>query len=170
MSRHCLVLGGARSGKSQYAEGLAQSHEGRRLYVATAAIRDEEMRQRIAHHRARRGNLWQTIEEPLKLADTLGREAKGESFILVDCITLWVSNLMLEGFAVQDAVDEVCDMLPKLDARIVLVSNEVGLGIVPDNALARRFRDEAGIANQKLAAVCSEVVFMAAGLPMRLKG
>lgn len=170
MSRHCLVLGGARSGKSQYAEGLAQSNEGSLIYIATAYAGDAEMRQRIARHRARRGKLWRTIEEPLKLVEVLRREAKGELFILVDCITLWISNLLLGGGPVQEAVDELIDILPDLEARIVLVSNEVGLGIVPDNALARRFRDEAGLANQKLAAACSEVVFMAAGLPLKLKG
>jgi adenosylcobinamide kinase/adenosylcobinamide-phosphate guanylyltransferase len=170
MSRHCLILGGARSGKSRYAEGLAQSHDGNCIYIATARPGDEEMRQRIAHHRARRGDQWRTIEEPVKLPELLRREAKREGFILVDCVTLWISNLMLEGFPVQESVDELGDMLPELEARIVLVSNEVGLGIVPDNALARRFRDEAGLANQKLAAACGEVIFMAAGLPVRLKG
>lgn len=128
------------------------------------------MRQRIAHHRARRGERWRTIEEPVRLPEVLRREAKRDGFILIDCVTLWISNLMLGGFPVQESVDVLGDMLPSLEAKIVLVSNEVGLGIVPDNALARRFRDEAGLANQKLAAACSEVVFMAAGLPLRLKG
>jgi adenosylcobinamide kinase / adenosylcobinamide-phosphate guanylyltransferase len=170
MSRHCLVLGGARSGKSQFAEALAKSHVGNRIYIATAEPGDEEMRDRIARHRARRGNLWRTIEEPLKLPQLLREEAKEERFILIDCVTLWVSNLMLNGLPVQEPVDELRNMLPQLEARVVLVSNEVGLGIVPDNELARRFRDEAGLANQKLGATCSEVIFMVAGLPLKLKG
>jgi adenosylcobinamide kinase/adenosylcobinamide-phosphate guanylyltransferase len=170
MTRHCLVLGGARSGKSDYAEGLAQSHPGDRIYIATAEAGDEEMRVRIAHHRTRRGAGWQTIEEPLDLLQVLTRQSNAGRFILVDCVTLWVSNLLLKDLPVQEAVDQLCNMLPALEARIVFVSNEVGLGIVPDNALARRYRDEAGLANQKLAAACGEVVFMAAGLPLRLKG
>lgn len=170
MTQHCLVLGGARSGKSAYAEVLAESHPGDRIYIATAEAGDEEMRERIAHHRARRGSRWQTIEEPLKLLQVLRQESKAGRFLLVDCVTLWVSNLLMMDLPVQAAVDHLCNELPVLEARIVFVSNEVGLGIVPDNLLARRFRDEAGLANQKLAATCREVVFMAAGLPLKLKG
>jgi adenosylcobinamide kinase/adenosylcobinamide-phosphate guanylyltransferase len=170
MTRHCLVLGGARSGKSKYAESLAQSHEKDRLYIATAEPGDEEMQARIAQHRARRGAPWRTIEEPLRLPEVLKQEAKAARFILVDCITLWVSNLLLKERPVQKSVDELCTILPSIEGRIVFVSNEVGLGIVPGNPLARRFRDEAGIANQKLAAICSEVVFLAAGLPLKVKG
>lgn len=170
MTQHCLVLGGARSGKSAYAEGLAESHPGDRIYIATAEAGDEEMRARIAHHRVRRGSRWQTIEEPLELLRVLMRESKTGRFILVDCVTLWVSNLLLMDLPVQEAVDQLCNELPALEARIVFVSNEVGLGIVPDNVLARRYRDEAGLANQKLAATCGECVFMAAGLALRLKG
>jgi adenosylcobinamide kinase / adenosylcobinamide-phosphate guanylyltransferase len=170
MRQHCLVLGGARSGKSAYAEGLARSHPGDCIYIATAESGDAEMHARIALHRARRGSRWRTVEEPLKLLPSLSRESKAGRFILVDCVTLWISNLLLVDLPVQAAVDELCHELPALEARIVFVSNEVGLGIVPDNALARRYRDEAGLANQKLAASCTEVVFMAAGLPLRLKG
>jgi adenosylcobinamide kinase/adenosylcobinamide-phosphate guanylyltransferase len=170
MNRHCLVLGGARSGKSRYAETLAKPHAGDCIYIATAEPGDEEMQARITHHRTRRGGGWRTIEEPVKLLHTLRKEASRERFILVDCVTLWVSNLLLEGRPVQVHVDELCNALPELEAGIVFVSNEVGLGIVPENSLARRFRDEAGLANQKLAAACAEVVFMAAGVPLKLKG
>lgn len=162
-----LVLGGARSGKSRHAEGLLAACPGPWLYVATAEIRDEEMRARVDAHRARRGESWITREVPLALADCL---AESDRPALVDCLTLWLTNLML---AEQDIEAAAGALLAALDARpapTVLVANEVGLGIVPDNALARRFRDEAGRLNQRLAAAADYVVFLAAGLPLVLKG
>ncbi|HEY7765103.1 MAG TPA: bifunctional adenosylcobinamide kinase/adenosylcobinamide-phosphate guanylyltransferase [Aestuariivirgaceae bacterium] len=170
MRSQWLVIGGARSGKSAYAERLAQSHPGELVYVATGEPGDEEMRSRIAHHRQRRGGKWRTIEEPIALAHVLRKECRAGRFVLVDCMTLWISNLLLADKPIPDAVEELCKLLPQLDGALVLVSNEVGLGIVPDNALARRFRDEAGFANQQIAAACSHVVFIVAGLPLRLKG
>ncbi|MBF0356031.1 MAG: bifunctional adenosylcobinamide kinase/adenosylcobinamide-phosphate guanylyltransferase [Alphaproteobacteria bacterium] len=159
-----LVLGGTRSGKSALAESLVP--EGG-LYIATAEILDAEMKARIDSHVARRGTTWQTLEAPFDLAQALRHQ---DMPTLVDCLTLWVSNLLLAG---RDATLEVADVIEALKSRhsdTVLVSNEVGLGIVPDNALARDFRDRAGIVNQKIAAMADRVVFVAAGLPMVLKG
>jgi adenosylcobinamide kinase / adenosylcobinamide-phosphate guanylyltransferase len=170
MRTRWLVIGGARSGKSAYAERLAQSHSGELVYIATGEPGDEEMRSRISHHRKRRGTKWHTIEESVALVPVLKKECRAERFVLVDCVTLWISNLLVADRPVEAAVEELCKLLPNLDGTLVLVSNEVGLGIVPDNPLARRFRDEAGLANQQIAETCTHVVFMAAGLPLRLKG
>lgn len=161
-----LVLGGARSGKSRYAESLAK---GRKFYVATAQASDEEMHQRIESHRTQRGGGWQTFETPLDLLGTLQKIDGKDRFILIDCLTIWLSNLMLEKLDVRAEVEMLCRGLEKVKARVVLVSNEVGLGIVPANVLARAFRDEQGFANQRVAEIADEVVFIAAGLPLVLK-
>jgi adenosylcobinamide kinase/adenosylcobinamide-phosphate guanylyltransferase len=168
MSRVTLVLGGARSGKSRFAETLATRYR-QRIYLATAEIIDAEMRERVDLHRAQRGTGWQTLEVPLDLAGALRKADRANGFILVECVTIWINNLIYHGKDVAAEVELLCDTLPKLKGRVVLVSNEVGLGIVPDNALARRFRDEAGRANQALAVAADEVLFIAAGLPMVLK-
>ena len=170
MSVHCLILGGARSGKSRMAEDLGRDWHGPRIYLASGEAGDEEMRRRIDLHRRGRGALWETIEEPVAILEQLRRLSGSRTFILFDCVTLWLSNLIHRSLDVRAAVDELAGALPGLPGRIVIVSNEVGLGIVPDNALARRFRDEAGRANQRLAEACGEVVFVAAGLPVKLKG
>ncbi len=170
MSRRTLILGGARSGKSRYAETLATAHLGQRVYIATAEAGDDEMKERVATHRLRRGGGWVTIEEPIRVLEILKRRDDPQSFMLFDCLTLWISNLMHVNLDVRAEVEALAGILPSLAARIVIVSNEVGLGIVPDNPLARRFRDEAGFANQRLAAACDEVVFMVSGLPWTLKG
>lgn len=168
-ARRLLILGGARSGKSALAEQLAGAHASR-VYIATGAAGDKEMQERIALHRARRGPAWRTVEEPLDLAGALaGNDAEG-AYLLVDCITLWLSNLMAAEGDVEAAVEELAGTLADLRGTVALVSNEVGLGIVPDNALARRFRDIAGRANQRLAVACDQVVLVAAGLPLVLKG
>ena len=168
MTGRCiLVLGGARSGKSRYAEGLADGIAGDRLYIATAQPGDEEMAVRIAAHRQRRGDHWTTLEAPLALAEALaGADAP---FVLIDCLTLWISNLLLADIDIAPRVEALAEALRARPGTVAVVSNEVGLGIVPDNALARRFRDEAGLANQRLAQACDEVVFLAAGLPLKLK-
>lgn len=167
--RVALVLGGARSGKSAYAETLTRdlARGGRPLYLATAEARDDEMRARIALHRARRGADWDTIEEPLRLTDAL--RAHAGRVVLVDCLTLWLTNLMLGGHDVAAARDGLLAALAERSAPIVLIANEVGLGIVPDNALARAFRDEAGLLNQAVARVADTVVLLAAGLPLVMK-
>lgn len=167
--RHVLVLGGARSGKSRHAEQLVAATGLARVYIATAETRDAEMTERVRLHRSRRGDGWRTVEEPLALAACLEREASPARAILVDCLTLWLSNLMFSGAEIEAEVEALATALPALSGTVCVVSNEVGLGIVPDNALARRFRDLAGLANQRLAQACGEVVFVAAGLPLRLK-
>lgn len=165
-----LVLGGARSGKSAFAERLCLDSGLEPVYVATAEARDAEMQARIAAHRARRGQGWRTIEAPRALGAVLEAEAAPDRIILVDCLTLWLSNLIEAGDDLEPASATLADLLPRLDGPVVLVANEVGLGIVPDNALARRFRDAAGRLNQRVAASCTHVVFIAAGLPLMLKG
>lgn len=164
-----LVLGGARSGKSRFAERLLDSHRGRRIYLATAEAGDCEMAARIAEHRARRGDGWMTVEEKLELTGRLEDLSRPGVAILVDCLTVWVSNLMTAGRDVAAEGARLCDSLPRLTGPVVFVSNEVGLGIVPDNALARAFRDAAGRLNQEIAARCHRVHLLAAGLPVTLK-
>ena len=165
-----LVLGGARSGKSRHAEGLVTATPGPRVYIATAQIWDEEMADRVAHHRQDRGPGWTTVEEPLDLPGALRRHAAPGTGVLVDCLTLWLSNLMMAEADIPAKSAELLEALADVQGRVVLVSNEVGLGIVPDNALARRFRDHAGRLHQDVAALATRVVFIAAGLPMVLKG
>ena len=169
MKRVTLVLGGARSGKSRHAEGLARRHKGRLIYIATAEITDDEMRQRIERHREDRGAKWATVEAPLDLVSALHKADHASAFILVECITVWINNLIYHGRDAGSEVKYLCAALSGLRGQIVIVANEVGLGIVPDNALARAFRDEAGRANQALAEAADEVLFIAAGLPMTLK-
>ncbi|WP_157217816.1 bifunctional adenosylcobinamide kinase/adenosylcobinamide-phosphate guanylyltransferase [Flavisphingomonas formosensis] len=164
-----FVLGGTRSGKSRYAQMRAEALAGDLVYVATAQAQDAEMRDRIARHQADRGPRWRTIEAPIDLAATVAAEARAGRVLLIDCLTLWASNLM---FAERDAALEtglMAEALRGAAGPVMLVSNEVGLGIVPDNTLARRFRDIAGRINQEIAAVADEVQFVAAGLPLRLK-
>jgi adenosylcobinamide kinase / adenosylcobinamide-phosphate guanylyltransferase len=167
--RVALVLGGARSGKSRYAEALVRASASRvPIYIATAQAGDDEMAQRIAHHRALRGEAWQTIEEPLAIAEAL-LQAEAEDVVLIDCLTLWLSNLILAERDIDRETGALYAAVQATPARVVLVANEVGLGIVPDNALARHFRDAAGRLNQRLAEIADHVAFIAAGLPMILK-
>jgi adenosylcobinamide kinase/adenosylcobinamide-phosphate guanylyltransferase len=168
LPRVTLVLGGARSGKSTHAERLANQYSTQAIYVATAQARDTEMADRIAQHRARRGDSWQTIEAPLDIVETLIQAPKGVS-ILVDCLTLWLSNLMEADRNLAAEFKNLTDCLRTIAGPAILVANEVGLGIVPDNQLARRFRDQAGALNQAVASCADQVLFVAAGLPMRLK-
>lgn len=166
-----LVLGGAASGKSRFAQALAESHPGSLLYVATAQPGDEEMAARIARHQQCRGERWRTLEAPLDLTVVVPA-AVGHGAVLVDCVTLWLTNLLLANetpAAVWPAVDAFIDVLAGLPAPIILVSNEVGQGIVPEHALARTFRDLAGQVNQRLAARADRVWLVTAGLPLQLK-
>ena len=166
-----LVTGGARSGKSRYAEQRSAGLGSRRLYVATAEAKDEEMAKRIAEHKRRRGDEWTTIEEAVQLADALLAQRGRTDCALVDCLTLWLSNLLLRRDTkyAEEKVEELLKILPRLDFHIVLVTNEVGWGIVPDNSLARQFRDLAGWTNQRIAAIANEVVLTVAGIPMIVK-
>lgn len=163
-----LVLGGARSGKSRHAEALVAAEPAPWVYVATARALDAEMARRVAEHRRRRGAGWITVEAPVALADALA-EAPAGAPLLVDCLTFWLTNLMLEERDVGAATTGLEEALAARRGPVVLVSNEVGMGIVPDNALARAFRDEAGRLHQRLAARADHVLFMVAGLPITVK-
>jgi len=165
-----LILGGARSGKSAYAEKLAMESSRRKLYIATAEALDSEMRERIVLHQKRRGDEWTTLEIPLAIADAIAAPAHQDAVILVDCLTLWLSNLMHYGWNITETTERLAHSLKQTEAQIILVSNEVGQGIVPDNALARQFRDEAGLLHQKIAAIAESVVWMVAGIPTFIKG
>lgn len=164
-----LVLGGARSGKSRFAEALVASSGREPVYVATATAIDAEMVARIARHRQRRGAGWRTVEAPVDLAGALAREDGAGRAVLVDCLSLWVSNLMMEEADIAQAGERLAATLSAMRAPVVLVANEVGLGIVPDNALARSFRDHAGTLNQAVAGLARTVYLVAAGLPLALK-
>lgn len=169
-----LVLGGARSGKSTHAEKLATaSLHGAAprpaVYIATAQAGDVEMATRIVAHRARRGANWTTIEEPLKLDEALAAAAMQGKPVLVDCLTLWLSNLMLGGGDVDEATDDLVRALDDCSVPAVFVSNEVGLGIVPDTSLGRAFRDAQGRLNMRMAERADRVILMTAGLPLTLK-
>lgn len=164
-----LVLGGARSGKSRHAEALVEALPPPWLYVATAQALDDEMRDRIALHRERRGAGWETCETATYLPRLLAGLAPRRAPVLVDCLTLWLTNLILAERDVEKAAAALEGALAGMAAPVVLVANEVGLGIVPENALARRFRDEAGRLNQRLALKADRVLFMVAGLPLQVK-
>lgn len=166
-----LVLGGARSGKSRYAEQIAFATSLERVYVATAEASDDEMWVRIARHRSdRASDGWRTIEEPLDLAGVVSREAMPSRVLLVDCLTLWLSNVMIKGLDTGIEQTRLLEALAAAAGPVVLVSNEVGLGLVPETPLGRDFRDAQGRLNQALAAMAAAVVFVAAGLPIVLKG
>ncbi len=165
-----LVLGGARSGKSRLAEAIIAPENAPAIYVATAEAHDEEMSRRIAAHRERRGENWRTQEIPLELAENLPSLLQAEDPILIDCLTLWLSNIMLARRSAEAEFEALIAVLRQARAPMVLVSNETGLGIVPDNALARRFRDQSGLMNQQIAAAADNVLFVAAGLPLVMKG
>lgn len=166
-----LVLGGARSGKSRHGESLVRRSGLKRVYIATAQAFDAEMAERIARHRRQRAaDDWHTLEEPLALGAAIAAARRPDSAILVDCLTLWLSNLMLAGQEVSAGVERLLAALGQGEGPVVLISNEVGLGIVPETPLGRAFRDAQGELNQVLATRCRQVVFVAAGLPLILKG
>ncbi|MBN9670432.1 bifunctional adenosylcobinamide kinase/adenosylcobinamide-phosphate guanylyltransferase [Roseibium aggregatum] len=167
--RATLVFGGARSGKSRFAEGLAVKSGLEKIYVATGAAFDSEMAERISQHRLQRGPSWTTVEEPLDLCPVLQAHCRADRVVLVDCLTLWLSNLL---FSEKDPATEtarLCEAVLALSGPCIFVSNEVGMGIVPENRLSRSFRDAQGRLNQDMARVCRQVVFVAAGLPLVMK-
>jgi adenosylcobinamide kinase / adenosylcobinamide-phosphate guanylyltransferase len=167
--RFALILGGARSGKSTAAEKLVALRGKPRIYIATAETSDDEMRCRIARHRADRGPGWQTVEAPLDLAGALGR-VDPDAAVLIDCATLWLTNHLLSEHDLEAEAERLAAAIAACPAPVALVSNEVGWGIVPDNALARRFRDAQGRLNQQMAAQADLVLGVMAGLPFALKG
>ena len=167
-----LVLGGCRSGKSGYALQLAESIGETRIFVATCVPRDEEMQQRVDRHREERDNRWTTLEVPLRLADAIRTHSPSSEVMLVDCLTLWLSNLLMETAAVDRIRDSIADLAEAVRSApnpVILVSNEVGAGIVPENRLARKYRDLAGWTNQAMAAACDRVVWTVAGIPVTIK-
>lgn len=178
-----LIIGGARSGKSALAEQRARDSGLRVIYIATAQAGDAEMERRIEHHRARRPAGWANVDAPMQLAEALRRHAAVDTFLLVDCLTLWLSNLFFAGRAAAQAeagaaldcpllateTAALLDALPALPGRILLVSNEIGWGVVPMQPLSRLFADEQGRLNQRVAAACERVTLVAAGLPLELK-
>jgi adenosylcobinamide kinase/adenosylcobinamide-phosphate guanylyltransferase len=173
MAKIIFITGGARSGKSRLAEELTERFGAPLAYIATGQAGDAEMRERIARHRERRGPAWQTIEEPLDLAAVISRHDGRVKGMLVDCVTLWLTNLLFRYDDARQVLTEVAALaatFPALQTPIVLVSNEVGMGIVPENGLARAFRDLAGEANELLAKAADEVYVTFSGLPLKLKG
>jgi adenosylcobinamide kinase / adenosylcobinamide-phosphate guanylyltransferase len=166
---HLLVLGGRRSGKSRFAEGVATASGLALVYIATAEPGDAEMAERIAAHRARRGDGWHTVEVPIELPAGLAAATGEDRIVLVDCLTLWLANLMQAERDVDAAVDSLLAALDSAASPVILVSNEVGAGIVPINALARRYADAQGFLNQRVAASVDRVVLMTAGIPLQIK-
>jgi len=164
-----LILGGARSGKSVFAENLVLSTKQQPIYIATGEAGDNEMRDRIKHHKERRGSNWTTIEEPLELVDVLIKNTAPTNVILVDCLTLWLSNLMMANRNIDTEISALTALMPTLAGPVVFVSNEVGMGLVPETAIGRDFRDHQGRLNQRIAQVADTVSFIAAGYPLSLK-
>lgn len=167
--RSLLVLGGARSGKSRHAQAAAEALGGTLTYIATAQAFDQEMTERIARHRADRDQRWRTVEAPIELPAAIARVDAPDAVILVDCLTLWTSNLLLGEHDAEAMLDQLSQTIAAIQGRLILVANETGLGIVPDNALARRFRDLAGRINQQVARNVDAVDFVLAGMPRRWK-
>ena len=168
-----LVTGGARSGKSKFAYDLAHFMGERRAYIATAEPLDEEMRERIRKHQEERGIGWETIEEPINLADVLKNVGGKYGVVLIDCITLWISNLLHyyenDENCIMDDIEKFIDICKEMDQNLIIVSNEVGMGIVPENRLARLFRDISGWTNQMLGDIASSVYLIVSGLSLRIK-
>lgn len=169
-----IIVGGCRSGKSRYALELAEQIPGdRRIFIATCVPCDDEMKQRVAHHQKERGQTWSTIEVPVLLPEAIDENSQKGNVILIDCMTLWISNLLLETDDLEKIAEHVQRLAQSLDRAkcpVILVSNEVGTGIVPENRLARLFRDAVGFANQHVAACSNRVIWMVAGIPVTIKG
>jgi len=167
-----LITGGGRSGKSRVGHETALRFP-RRVFIATAVSCDAEMADRIARHQQERGNAFRTVEEPVRLAEAIHQAASGTDVILVDCLTVWLNNLLYERqnhLQPQPQIDALLELLKKPPCELIFVTNEVGMGIIPDNALSREFRDLTGSVNQKIAAMADNVIFMVSGLPIFMKG
>jgi adenosylcobinamide kinase/adenosylcobinamide-phosphate guanylyltransferase len=168
-----FITGGCRSGKSRFALDYADQHFSKKLYLATCEVLDEEMACRIEHHKKMRGPEWQTIEEPVEIVDKISQHGDKVEVILLDCITLWLSNLLTKGNTDLKIIDEInrfIEMIKQTPTSLIVVSNEVGMGIVPADPLSRRFRDLSGMANQRIAEKVDTVIFMVSGIPIFLKG
>ena len=168
-----LITGGCRSGKSRYALDYANRHFSTKIYLATCEALDEEMAQRIEHHKKMRGPEWQTVEEPIEIVDKIRQYQDKVEVILLDCITLWLSNLLIkwnDDLRVMEEVNQLIDTIKQSQTFFIMVSNEVGMGIVPAEPLSRRFRDLSGMANQKIAEMADTVIFTVSGIPIFLKG
>ena len=168
-----LITGGCRSGKSRYALDYANRHFSKKLYLATCEILDEEMAQRVENHKRMRGPEWQTIEEPIEIVDKIRQYGNKVEVMLLDCITLWLSNFLLKwdnDSRLMDEVDRLTESIKQSQATFIIVSNEVGMGIVPADPLGRRFRDLSGMTNQRIAEGADAVIFMVSGIPIFLKG
>ena len=165
-----FITGGARSGKSSFAVAEASRINGRKAYIATAEALDEEMRQRIENHKRQRGDEWDTYEEPIRIADVIKKTEGKYSVIVIDCLTLWLSNVMNSGLDIKAEIEcLISSLLTPYSSLMYIVSNEVGMGIVPENEMARKFRDMAGILNQKIAEVSDRVYMVIAGIPIKIK-
>ncbi len=172
MKETVLVIGGCRSGKSRYAMELAKQVPGyRRIFIATCVPEDKEMEMRVAHHKEGRDKSWSTIEVPIRLPEAIIEYSRKSDLILVDCLTLWISNLVLDNndVDISEAALRLTKSLKDVQCPVIMVSNEVGTGIVPENRLARLFRDAAGIVNQNVAACSDRVIWMVAGIPVTIK-
>jgi adenosylcobinamide kinase/adenosylcobinamide-phosphate guanylyltransferase len=168
-----LITGGCRSGKSRYALDYANRHFSRKLFLATCEVLDDEMARRVENHRKMRGLEWETAEEPLEIVEKIRQYGEKVEVILIDCVTLWLSNLLMKGepdSKVMGEVERLVEILGQKRASFVIVSNEVGMGIVPADPLSRRFRDLEGTANQRIAHGADTVIFMVSGIPLFLKG
>jgi adenosylcobinamide kinase/adenosylcobinamide-phosphate guanylyltransferase len=172
-NRMIFITGGCRSGKSRFALDYANRHFSKKLYLATAEVLDGEMAHRVANHKRARGPEWQTVEEPLRVVEKIREHGSRVEAILFDCMTLWLSNLLLRGddeSKITEEVERLGNAIQETRATLIVVTNEVGMGIVPVDPLGRRFRDLAGMANQRMAALADAVIFMVSGIPMVLKG
>lgn len=170
MKKIIFITGGARSGKSRFAVAEASKIKSKKLYIATAQALDEEMKERIEKHKKHRGKDWDTHEEPLDIVDVIKKNKDEYSVMVVDCLTLWLSNLMHSNKDTEQEIDCFVSSLSNINCTLFFVSNEVGMGIVPENELARKFRDIAGVLNQKIAAISDEVYLVTAGIPIKIKG
>jgi adenosylcobinamide kinase / adenosylcobinamide-phosphate guanylyltransferase len=172
-NRVILITGGCRSGKSRFALDYADRHFSKKIYLATAEVLDEEMALRVDNHRKARGPEWQTVEEPLRVVEKIMEYGDQVEAILFDCLTLWLSNLLLkweDDSKIMDEVERLTKTLKQIQTTLILVTNEVGMGVVPTHPLGRRFRDLSGMVNQRMAEAADTVVFMVSGIPLFLKG
>ena len=172
MKETILVIGGCRSGKSSHALHLAEQIPGQKIFIATCTPQDKEMEQRVLRHRQQRGNAWETLEVPLLIPEAINKHSLKGNVILIDCLTLWINNLIMDDedlTKIDEKILKLTQSIVKAECPVILVSNEVGTGIVPDNRLARLFRDITGFANQKVATCVDCVIWMVAGIPVKIK-